>query len=128
MKTRLLAALAAVLPGLAGLADLPAQGPGKPQAAGLTPTPGHNPGRNLVNLVEKNLPTEWSAEDGKLKGVKWSAATGNRGYGSPVIAGRRVFVSTNNAQPRDPHAKGRKAVLMCFGEKDGKFLWQAVHP
>ena len=46
---------------------------------------------------------------------------------APVIAGGKVFVATNNAKPRDPKIKGDKAVLMCFDETDGRFLWQLVH-
>src|SRR5262249_49596336 len=45
----------------------------------------------------------------------------------PVIAGGRIFVSTNNGHPRDPKIRGDKGVVMCFRESDGKFLWQAVH-
>ena len=33
----------------------------------------------------------------------------------------------NNGAPRDPRIKGNRGILMCFAEKDGKFLWQAVH-
>jgi outer membrane protein assembly factor BamB len=83
--------------------------------------------RNLVNTVDKNVPTDWNVEDGKFKNVKWVADVGTRSYGGPVILGGRVFVGTNNDKPRDPKIKGPKAVLMCFAEKDGKFLWQNVH-
>ncbi len=88
---------------------------------------GNTPGRNLVNTTDKNPPTDWNAEDGKYKNVKWAQTTGNRGYGGPVVAGGRVYVNTNNKEPRDPKVKGAKAILMCFAEKDGKFLWQAAH-
>ena len=30
----------------------------------------------------------------------------------------------NNDEPRDEKEKGDRSVLMCFDEKDGKFLWQ----
>src|SRR5262245_17378144 len=103
--------------------------PGPTPAAARRDSPmlGGTPSRNLVNLVDKSIPTSWSVEDGKLQNVKWVAKIGNRGYGSPVVADGRVFVSTNNKAPRDKQVKGKKAVLMCFAEKDGKFLWQAVH-
>ncbi len=89
---------------------------------------GGTPQRNMVNLTAKNIPTDWSVEEGKHKNVKWSAELGNKAYGGPVVAGGRVYVGTNNATPRDPKVKGgNKAVLMCFNETDGKFLWQNVH-
>ncbi len=85
------------------------------------------PTRNLVNTVEKGMPTDFSVEEGKLKNVKWVAELGTRAYGGVVVAGGKVYVGTNNETPRDPKVKGAKAVLMCFNEADGKFLWQAVH-
>ena len=64
--------------------------------------------RNPVNLTDKNAPTEWNVEAGKLKNIKWIQNIGERGYGDPVVAGGRVFYSTNNHQPRDPKKiKGR---------------------
>jgi outer membrane protein assembly factor BamB len=82
---------------------------------------GGRPDRNMVS-PEKNLPAAFGATD-----VLWSAALGSDTYGNPVIAGGRVFIGTNNDVPRDPAVKGDKGVLMCFSEKDGAFLWQAVH-
>src|SRR5262249_25898500 len=83
--------------------------------------------RNMVNLVDKNPPTEGGVEKNKLVNVRWVQATGTRGYCPPVVAGGRVFVSTNNKQPRDKNVKGRKAVILVFGEKDGKLRYQIVH-
>jgi outer membrane protein assembly factor BamB len=84
--------------------------------------------RNMVNLVDKNVPTSWSVEPTKLKNIKWVAEVGSRSYGGPVIYDGRVFVGTNNDKPRDPKLKGQKlGVLMCFDTKDGKFLWQNTH-
>jgi outer membrane protein assembly factor BamB len=84
--------------------------------------------RNMANLVDKNLPSEWSVEKGKEKNIKWVARLGDKAYGGPVISGGKVFVGTNNYAPRNPAIKGAKGILMCFRESDGKFLWQAVHP
>jgi outer membrane protein assembly factor BamB len=83
--------------------------------------------RNLVNTIDKNIPTEWSVQEGQMKNVKWSATLGGTAYGGPVISGGKVFVGTNNGNPRDPQIKGSGGVLMCFRESDGKFLWQAFH-
>jgi outer membrane protein assembly factor BamB len=91
------------------------------------PMLGGTPQRNLANTAEKNLPAEWSVKEGALKNVKWVAALGTTSYAGPVVAGGKVFVGTNNGQPRNPKIKGDKGVVMCFDEKTGQLLWQAVH-
>ena len=73
------------------------------------------------------MPTRMGCEEGRLKNVKWVADLGTRATAAPIVAGGKVFVGTNNQKPRDPKVKGDKAVLMCFRESDGKFLWQLVH-
>jgi outer membrane protein assembly factor BamB len=86
--------------------------------------------RNMVNTTDKGVPDKIEPDS---PAVLWKAELGSRAYGGPVIAGGKVFVGTNNEHPRnkrdidkanDPIDKG---VLMCFDEKSGKFLWQAVH-
>ena len=71
--------------------------------------------------------------------VKWKATLGSRAYGGPIVAGGKVFVGTNNENPRNKRDRGKatdddpdgppldKGILMCFDEKTGKFLWQVVH-
>jgi outer membrane protein assembly factor BamB len=102
----------------------------------IAPMFGGTPSRNMVNTIDKNIPTEWNTEDGKRKNIKWVAELGSYTYSSPVIADGKVFIGTNNHNPRDPKDKakydkdksiGNKAVLMAFNETDGKFLWQLVH-
>jgi outer membrane protein assembly factor BamB len=88
---------------------------------------GGTPQRNMVSLTAHNIPDEWSVEKGKFQNIKWSADLGNKSYGGPVVADGKVFFGTNNAYPRDKAVKGYKAILMCFNEADGKFLWQSVH-
>lgn len=88
---------------------------------------GGTPQRNMINTVEKNLPATWCVEKGKTRNIKWLARLGTRAYGSPVIAGGKIFLGTNNYRPRNPKIKGDKGIMMCFRESDGKFLWQAVH-
>src|SRR6185437_14894831 len=89
---------------------------------------GGTPARNMVNLVEKNVPVDFAVRPkGKEKNVKWAAPLGSKSYGGPVIAGGRIFICTNNDKPKDPKVKGDKGVVMCFRESDGKFLWQIVH-
>jgi outer membrane protein assembly factor BamB len=83
--------------------------------------------RNLVNLVETGMPTDWSTAEGEQKNIKWSAKLGSKAYGGPVISGGKIFIGTNNDNPRDPKIEGDKGILMCFDESSGKFLWQVVH-
>jgi outer membrane protein assembly factor BamB len=83
--------------------------------------------RNLVNLVEHNLPTGWNVEPGKEKNVKWVVDLGSKAYGGPIVARGKILVGTNNQAPRNRSITGDKGILMCFDEADGKFLWQAVH-
>jgi outer membrane protein assembly factor BamB len=94
---------------------------------------GGSPDRNMVNDDVKGLPTEWAVEEDDVQNLKWSADLGSRSYGGPIVAGGQVYVGTNNQNPRDkkwvkdgdPIDLG---ILMAFGEKDGKFLWQSVFP
>lgn len=96
-------------------------------AKGSWPMFGGSASRNMVNTQDQNIPTEWSVAEGKTKNIKWAVDLGSKAYGGPVFAGGRIFVGTNNSRPRDPAVKKQKAVLMCFNEADGKFLWQATH-
>jgi outer membrane protein assembly factor BamB len=83
--------------------------------------------RNMVNSFARDLPPTWSVKKGQEANVKWTARLGSYAYGGPVVAGGRVFVSTNNDSPRDPAITGDKGVLMCFRAADGEFLWQGAH-
>jgi hypothetical protein len=93
---------------------------------------GGSPARN--NVAEGKIPDEWDAgrrnrETGKWEGsrnIKWAANLGSQTYGSPVVAGGRVFVGSNNGAgylKRYPYLVDL-GVLLCFRESDGKFLWQ----
>jgi outer membrane protein assembly factor BamB len=101
--------------------DAPPAGP-KP---GEWPLFGGTVARNLVNPFDKGIPTDFDLEQNKK--VKWSADLGSKAYGGPVISGGKVFMGTNNANPRDKKVTGDKGILMCFDAATGKFLWQAIH-
>jgi outer membrane protein assembly factor BamB len=88
---------------------------------------GGGPSRNLVNLLDRNLPTTWNVAPGREENVLWSATLGTKAYGGPVVAGGKIFIGTNNGYPRDPRIIGDRGVMMCFDEKTGRFLWQIVH-
>ena len=79
--------------------------------------------RNMVSQI-KNLPASWDIPTGK--NIKWKAELGSTSYGNPTIADGKIFLGTNNDNPRNPEITGDKGILMCFRESDGKFLWQAV--
>jgi outer membrane protein assembly factor BamB len=91
---------------------------------------GGMPSRNMVNLTEKNVLTDWSLKNDKKKipekNIKWVAEHGKRGYLPPAVAAGKVFLATNNERPRDPKVTDPKGVLMCFEEATGKFLWQIL--
>ena len=84
---------------------------------------GGTPQRNMVART-RNLPESWDVGAGTR--IKWKAALGTTSYGNVVVADGKVFVGTNNGNPRDPNVKGDKGILMAFRESDGTFLWQAV--
>jgi outer membrane protein assembly factor BamB len=86
---------------------------------------GGAPSRNMVNMVEKNIPTTWDIHTGQ--NVKWVAQLGSQSYATPVVAGGRVYVGTNNQAQRFPKFQGDKGVVMCFDEADGRFLGQLTH-
>src|SRR6185369_8612334 len=81
--------------------------------------------RNMVS-DERGLPDSFDPETGR--NIKWSAALGTEAHSSPVISGGRVYIGTNNGNPRDPKHQGDRGVLMCFDEKSGELLWQLVVP
>jgi outer membrane protein assembly factor BamB len=98
-----------------------------PVQPGTWPMLGGTPGRNQVNPLPQTIPATWEVSKGKEGNLKWSIPLGTYSYGGPVIAGGRIFIGTNNANPRDPKVTGDKGIVMCFDEATGKFLWQAVH-
>jgi outer membrane protein assembly factor BamB len=75
---------------------------------------------------EQGLPDTFDPATGL--NVKWSVKLGTQTYSTPVVAGGRVLIGTNNDRPRDPQHKGDCGVLMCFSEKDGAFQWQLLVP
>ena len=86
---------------------------------------GHAWTRNQVS-AERNLPATFDVEAGT--NIKWRARLGTEAHSTPVIAGGRVYIGTNNNEPRDPKHKGDRGVMMCFDEATGALLWQLVVP
>lgn len=98
---------------------------------------GGTPSRNMVSpgkgipddvVPGKFLPKTETIDPKSTKNVRWVSKLGSQAYGTPVVAGGRVFIGTNNETPRDPKQVGDRGVLMVFDEKTGAFLWQLVVP
>ncbi len=96
---------------------------------------GGSPSRNNVSPAT-GLPAQWNVgkfdrRTGQWLGesaenIKWVARLGSESYGSPVIAGGKVFCATNNEAgylARYP-AKVDLGCLLAFRQADGAFLWQ----
>jgi len=91
--------------------------------------------------TEKNLPTEWS----ETKNVQWKSEIPGRGHSSPIIWGKRIFLTTSI---EGPIVAGAKAVthirrgeayrhpdsvggdhsytikILCLDRDTGKILWE----
>ena len=89
------------------------------------PMAGGAPDRNAVSRLS-GLPSTWDVESGT--NVRWVVRLGSQTYGSPVVAGGKVFVGTNNAGLRDPELAGDRGVLLALRTTDGTLLWQATSP
>jgi outer membrane protein assembly factor BamB len=121
MRCSLLVLLAVTVNNLAAAADWPQWG--------------GSPARN--NTPEgRNIPVEWDVgpfepKSGRwlnesAKNVRWVARLGSTTYGTPVVADGKVFCATNNGAgwlKRYP-SKIDLGCLLCFGQSDGRFLWQ----
>jgi outer membrane protein assembly factor BamB len=81
--------------------------------------------RNMVS-GETDLSETFDAATGK--NIKWVVSLGTETYSTPVVAGGKVLIGTNNGYPRDPRHKGDRGVLLCLDEKDGSLCWQLVVP
>jgi len=93
--------------------------------AGDQPQWGQRWSRNMVS-GETGLPDRFDPKTGT--NVKWSAPLGTECYATPVVAGGKVLIGTNNGQPRDPRHRGDRGVLLCLSEADGSLAWQLVVP
>ena len=83
--------------------------------AGDWPMWGGTPSRNMVAVASgipddihsgKFIPKTETIDPKTTKNVKWVAKLGSQTYGTPVVAGGRVFVGTNNESPRDGAQQG----------------------
>jgi len=93
--------------------------------AGDQPQWGEPWSRNMVSK-EKHLPESFDPKTGR--NIKWIAKLGTQAHSTPVVAGGRVYIGTNNEEPRDPKHKGDRGVFLCLDEKTGALVWQLVVP
>lgn len=91
--------------------------------------------------TEKNLPDEWSA----TKNVLWKTEIAGRGHSSPIIWGKKVFLTTSIEGDIIPDAKAIQHIrsgtiwvhpdsvagnryhtlkLLCLDRDSGKLLWE----
>ncbi len=75
---------------------------------------------------EVDLPSTFDPEAGT--NIKWKIPLGTEAHSSPVVSGGRVYIGTNNANPRDPKHQGDRGVLMCLDEESGQLQWQLIVP
>jgi len=84
--------------------------------------------RHSRNMVSGEIGLAETFDPATGKNIKWIAPLGSETYATPVVAGGRVLVGTNNNNPRDPRHKGDRGVLLCLDEKDGSLCWQLIVP
>ncbi len=80
------------------------------------------------NMVSDEIRLPDSLDPAAKRNIKWIAPLGSETYATPVVSGGKVFVGTNNEQPRDSRHKGDRGILLCLDEKDGSLCWQLVAP
>jgi hypothetical protein len=81
--------------------------------------------RNSVSS-EVGLPDHFDLKTGE--NVQWITSLGTQCWATPVVAGGKVFIGTNNGDPRDPRHQGDRGALYCLKESDGSFVWQLIAP
>ena len=118
MNRSILSALQPVLAGAWLAGGLPVVAADQPQ---LGERFTHNPVSSETNLPDK-------VDAATRRGIKWTVSLGSQSYSTPVIAGGRIFVGTNNDTPRDPRHKGDRGIFYCLDEATGSLVWQLVVP
>src|SRR5206468_7757133 len=93
--------------------------------AGSQPQWGEAWSRNMISS-ERGLVQDFDPKSGR--NIRWNVPLGTETHSTPIVAGGRVYIGTNNGQPRDPRDQADRGVLMCFDERNGQFLWQVVVP
>jgi outer membrane protein assembly factor BamB len=105
--------------------------------AGDWPQWGGTSARNFVS-GEKGLPSHFNPGKKKTgreeidmattENALWVAKLGSQSYGTCTVSNGRIFLGTNNENPRSPKHIGDRGIVMCFDEKTGAFKWQLAAP
>ena len=69
--------------------------------------------------------------DGNVTGAKhakWVVKLGSQAYGTATIKDGRIYVGTNNEEPRLESVKGDRGIVMCLDEQSGDLKWQLSIP
>jgi outer membrane protein assembly factor BamB len=103
--------------------------------------PGWRGPAGLGVSTEKNLPAEWD----QTKNIKWKAAIPGRGHSSPIVWGKRVFLTTSVEGPVVAGAKAARHIrngqvfvhpdsvggdrsyalkVLCLDFDTGKIIWE----
>jgi len=80
------------------------------------------------NMVSDETALAESFDPATGRNIKWAVSLGMRTYSTPVVAGGKVLIGTDNARPRDDRHKGDRGILFCLDETDGSLCWQLVVP
>jgi outer membrane protein assembly factor BamB len=75
-------------------------------------------GPHFNGVADGDAPTEWS----DTKNVAWKTPIAGRGFSTPVIAGKRIFLTT--AIPKTDAAGEHRFVIMALDRDSGKVLWE----
>ncbi|MGO9200552.1 MAG: PQQ-binding-like beta-propeller repeat protein [Limisphaerales bacterium] len=117
------------------LVALAAQAQDWPQWGGASARNMYSPATGLPGHFTKAKAAEVKFKPGteeidpaNLENFRWAVKLGSQSYGNVTVAQGRVFIGTNNENPRDPRHQGDRSILMCFDEKTGELLWQLVVP
>lgn len=115
-------------------AEAPSPAPEAAPGGGEWPQWGRDASNNMMSPAT-GLPTDFTSGEfndaGEAEGakhLKWVAEMGSQAYGTATVKDGRVFIGTNNEEPRLDSVTGDKGIIMCFDEKTGEFLWQFSVP
>ncbi len=89
------------------------------------PMLGGGPSRNAVR-TNAGPPLNWNPSTGE--NILWQTRLGHETFAAPVVAGGRVFIGTDNGNPRDASDQREEGILMAFAAGTGEFLWQDTAP
>ena len=90
--------------------------------------PGFRGPRGTGISDETNLPVTWS----DTENLRWKAALPGPGSSSPIVTGKRVFVTCYSGYGLDRRSPGNpndlKRHLLCISAEDGEVLWEQPIP